>query len=200
MHYGTQGFVDKHSPTELRKFRELAPTTSYIGEVGLDFSSEGRRTADKQRIHFRLVLEAISDRPRFLTLHSRRAEAEVLDLLAEYRIKGAIFHWYSGPHTLIDKIIDAGHYFSINPAMIRSTKGRSTIERIPRERILTETDGPYLHVGEKPAEPSDVRLVLEYLAGVRDMSQEQVEHRIWVNFQTILQTIKQWQSQQKSGN
>jgi TatD DNase family protein len=187
-------FANKHTKSELRKFRELAPATSYIGEVGLDFSSEGRSTADKQRTTFRLVLEAISDRPRFLTIHSRRAEAEVLDLLTEYRIKGAVFHWYSGPHTLVDKIVYAGHYFSVNPAMIRTTKGRSIIERIPRERILTETDGPYLQVGDRPALPADVLLVLDYLVTSWNMPQEQVKQYIWGNFQTILQPIREWQS------
>lgn len=190
-------FADKHTPTELKKFRELASSTSYIGEVGLDLSIEGQSTADKQRTHFRLVLEAVSDRPRFLTIHSRRAEAEVLELLAEYQVRNAVFHWYSGPQKLIDKIIDAGHYFSVNPAMIRSTKGRSAIERIPQERILTETDGPYLQVDGKPAMPADVQLVLEYLSGVWAMPPEQVERLIWANFQTILRPIKEWQSEQK---
>lgn len=190
-------YVDKHTPAELKKFRELATTTSYIGEVGLDFSTEGRSTANTQRTHFRLVLEVISNRPRFLTIHSRKAEVEILELLAEFGIVNAVFHWYSGPETLIDKIVDAGHYFSINPAMIRSTKGRSVIESIPHTRILTETDGPYLRIGDRPATPSDVGLVLNYLSSVWMLPQRDVAELVQTNFYTILEPIKKWQAQTK---
>ena len=59
-----------------------------------------------------------------MSVHSRKAEKEVFELLQEYEIKNVIFHWYSGPLNLIDKIIDAGYYFSINEAMTVSISGR----------------------------------------------------------------------------
>lgn len=68
---------------------------------------------------------------------------KVFELLQEYRIKNAIFHWYSGPLSLIEEIINAGYYFSINEAMTTSISGRKIISKIPQNRILTETDAPF---------------------------------------------------------
>ena len=156
--------TDRHSSAELKKFERLLTKTSYIGEVGLDYSREGKSTIKDQLRSFRFVLRAIGSTPRFLTLHSRGAEAEVLDLLKEYGIRGAVFHWYSGPLSLVDRLIDAGHFLSINPAMVRSNKGRQIVNRTPKERVLTETDGPHLRMGKRPANPSDVEAVLRFLA------------------------------------
>ena len=78
-----------------------------------------------------------------MSVHSRKAEKEVFELLQEYEIKNVIFHWYSGPLNLIDKIIDAGYYFSINEAMTVSISGRKIINKIPQNRILTESDAPF---------------------------------------------------------
>jgi TatD DNase family protein len=47
-------------------------------------------------------------------------------------------------------------YFSVNPAMIRSQSGQRLLREIPGDRILTETDGPFVKVGSGPARPSDV--------------------------------------------
>lgn len=191
-------FTHKQTQAELKKFRELAHTTSYIGEIGLDLSSEGQDSIEKQREHFHYALETIADRPRFVSIHSRRAEAEVLSILSEYGISQAVFHWYSGPKTLIVSIVKANHYFSINPAMIQSAKGRTIVESIPRERILTETDGPFVQIGNRPASPPDVHSVLTYLAELWGLKVEEVEQVIWQNFQRILQPIKEWQSQHAS--
>ena len=78
-----------------------------------------------------------------MSVHSRRAEKEVLAILKKYSIKNVIFHWYSGPLGLIDEIVNEGYYFSINEAMTRSVSGKKIISRIPECRILTETDAPY---------------------------------------------------------
>ena len=64
-----------------------------------------------------------------------------------------IFHWYSGPIKLIPDILAQGYYFSVNEAMTLSKNGRAIIDRIPRERMLTESDAPY-------NEKSDIRKVL----------------------------------------
>jgi len=128
----------------------------------------------------RKILHIIKDRPRFISLHSRRAESDLLDLLHDYKIKNAIFHWYSGPLTLIDKVIRAGHYFSINPAMIKSKNGKKIVERITADRILTESDGPYVKINSVPAQPKDTRLVIEHLKLIWNKSFEEVEQIILI--------------------
>src|SRR5581483_11611295 len=128
--------AEKHAD-EREQFEALLPHTSFIGEVGLDFSSEGRPTAQAQIDSFKFVLRVLGDHRKFLTIHSRRAEAEVLALLEEARRTPVVFHWYTGPIRTLKKAVQDGHYFSINPAMVRSKSGRRIIAEIPQSRILT---------------------------------------------------------------
>jgi TatD DNase family protein len=69
----------EHSP-EYSKFKQYANETSYIGEVGLDFSREGYSTKEIQIKSFEFVLDCIKDKQKIISLHSRRAEGEVLDM------------------------------------------------------------------------------------------------------------------------
>lgn len=128
---------------ELSLFRRLVGQTSYIGEIGLDFSREGADTKDEQIIVMREILEAIHGQKKIVSVHSRRAEQTLLDLLCKYDVKNVIFHWYTGPTGLVTDIIEQGYYFSINEAMCLSKNGQEIIQRIPKDRILTETDAPY---------------------------------------------------------
>jgi TatD DNase family protein len=58
-------------------------------------------------------------------------------------------HWYSGPGKYIDRALTAGMLFSINPAMLRSRTGARVLEAVPQDRILIETDGPYVKLGNR---------------------------------------------------
>jgi TatD DNase family protein len=167
-------------------FTSQASKTSYIGEIGLDFSKADNSERANQITTLKKVLRIINNRPRFISLHSRKAESVLLDLLKESGIRSAVFHWYSGPLTLIDRVVSAGHYFSINPAMIRANKGRRIIERIPPERVLTETDGPYVKVKGLPAEPGDVELIIDHLRNVWDKSFRDAEKTIESNFRRLM--------------
>jgi TatD DNase family protein len=184
--------ADRHNKAQMRKFERLLRKTSFIGEVGLDRSREGMNTYKKQVDSFRFVLGAIKDQPRFVTLHSRGAESAVLQLLSEYGLTGCVFHWYSGPATLVDEIVDAGHYLSVNPAMTKSARGRKIIESVAQEHVLTETDGPYLRVGTRPAEPSDVAHVVEFLARAWNVSSKVAEKQVHSNFSRALAPLRQW--------
>ncbi len=170
-------------------FISLASKTSYIGEIGLDFSQTDNSKRPKQINTLQKILQIINDRPRFISLHSRKAESVLYDLLVENEIKSAVFHWYSGPLGLIDKAVSDDHYFSINPAMVKSKKGQEIVERIPPERILTETDGPYVKIKGRPAEPGDVILVILYLKDVWNTSLEKVEKKIHQNFNMLIKRI-----------
>lgn len=128
---------------ELPKFARLVDSTSYVGEVGLDFSPEFKNTCDLQLFNLKYLLECIRGKKKLVSVHSRGAERELLDMLDAYKIQNVIFHWYSGPSNLIPEIVSRGYYFSINEAMTQSRKGKDIISNIPANRILTETDAPY---------------------------------------------------------
>lgn len=157
---------------ELSLFRQLLDKTHYVGEIGLDFSPDGFATKVAQMDALHEMLYALSGKNKIVSVHSKRAEKELLGLLWDYGIQNVIFHWYSGPVELIPAILAQGYYFSINEAMTLSKNGRAIIARIPRERMLTESDAPY-------NERSDIRKVLMAL-GI-------TEGEVLVNFKRLVE-------------
>jgi len=157
----------------------------------LDFSVHAHNTKEIQLEAFRFILKLLTGKLRFLTLHSRKAESVVIDLLYEYAICPAVFHWFSGSVAQLKRAINGGHSFSINPSMIRSEKGRALVEAIPVERVLTETDGPFSKANFRPAVPGDVELVEKHLGLVWGISREEVSSRIRSNFLRLVGPLGQ---------
>ncbi len=180
--------ANEHSPQEKHLFQNGFRETRFVGEVGLDFSSQGIDTKAKQIESFRFVLQQLKGVNRFVTLHSRRAETTVLELLKEYHIGPVVFHWYSGSLKTLESIVAAGHYFSINTSMITSKNGKKIISHIPKTRVLTETDGPFIKLNKKPVVPIDVCYIHDYLSELWGIGSPQVKSLLGKNFTQCLNT------------
>lgn len=174
---------------ELPIFIRNIDKTSYIGEVGLDFSRKGIVSTSVQLNTFKYILSAVREKKKIISLHSRKAEKIIFQNLRQSNIKAAIFHWYSGPLSLIEDIAEAGFMFSINPAMIKSKSGQEIIRRIPIANILTESDGPFISIKDRPIKPSDIIVVQDYLSSVWKISGRDVDLRIHENFSKLLHVI-----------
>ena len=172
---GIHPLLAADNKNQVALFKSLTEQTSYIGEVGLDFSREGIATKDEQVAVLRDVLSSIQGKKKIVSVHSRKAEKELLSLLCEYDIKNVIFHWYSGPIDIIPSILEKGFYFSVNEAMCLSKNGQSIVQTIPRDRILTETDAPY-------NEKADIKVVLSYL--------NLTEKDVYNNFRMLLKGLE----------
>ena len=123
-------------------FIEALKNTRFVGEVGLDYSvARTEKSKNKQKEIFEQVCKSVNG--HILSVHSRHAEQDVLTFLTKYKVENAIFHWYTGPKELIPSIVKSGYYFSLNPSMLRTNKGREILREIPLNRILIETDGPF---------------------------------------------------------
>ncbi|MDI3545150.1 MAG: TatD DNase family protein [Rikenellaceae bacterium] len=136
-------------------FDKYFDTTKYIGEVGLDFSRNFIKHKKSQLETFDYIAYKAGKGNKILSIHSRNAEKDVLNILQKNNVKFAVFHWYSGIDT-INKIVDLGYYFSINYSMLNSKKGRIIISHIPIDRVLIETDGPFVKYKQKPIFPNDL--------------------------------------------
>lgn len=159
---------------ELQLFDQLVDQTSYIGEIGLDFSPNFVSSKSNQLSVLRQILSSLKGKNKIVSVHSRGAEKELLELLTEYEINNVIFHWYSGSIKNIPAILDRGYYFSINEAMILSANGKKTIAAIPKNRILTESDAPF-------NKKCSMEKVLQYTG--------MTESEVYSNFRTLLQKI-----------
>jgi TatD DNase family protein len=181
--------LDAHAE-ELKLFVKNIDKTSYIGEIGLDFSKEGISTKELQLAVFKKIISLISGKEKIISLHSRKAEKETFQVLITNDIKQATFHWYSGPLSLIDDIAKRGYMFSVNSAMTKSKSGQDIIARIPRTHVLTESDGPFIETNGKPTRPTDIIITLDYLANVWKVSTSVAEEIIYGNFKRQIITLK----------
>jgi TatD DNase family protein len=162
-------------------FLENIDKTSYIGEIGLDFSQEGIATKDIQIESFLFVLDNIKQKSKILSVHSRRAEEMTFSILKKNNMKNVIFHWYSGSIKLLLEIVEQGYYFSINPSMIKSENGRKIIKNIPKEKMLTETDYPFVK--------ENILYCYQYLANLWKNNNEEVENIINSNFSRLIKGV-----------
>lgn len=146
--------------------------TKYIGEVGLDFSKHNLPYKEKQIEVFEKIVFMGSMMDKVFTIHSRKAEKEVVDILEKFNVRKVIFHWYSGPLKLIDRILDLGYYFSINIGMLKSMNGRKILQKLPMNRIIIESDGPFTkYLGEisRPEEIEKIYNEFEKFYGIRNL-------------------------------
>lgn len=164
--------ADTAGPIEEGQLIRSLTRAEYVGEIGLDFSRHGRDTKSSQlRVLDRLLAEPLL-RHRVVTAHSRGAEKILIERFADAGII-AILHWYTGPAGLIDSALAAGLYFSVNPSMLRTEKGRATVAALPRDRVLTESDGPFAKTGTRSVEPSDMSRLVTELGRRWDITQSQ---------------------------
>lgn len=124
-------------------FDDLLAKTKYIGEVGLDYSSEYKGSKEAQLKAFEHISYRAGQLNKIMSIHSRKAEEDVLNILINNNVKTAIFHWYSGKKETLYKILDQGYYFSVNYSMLNSKSGLEIIKLIPVDKLLIETDAPF---------------------------------------------------------
>lgn len=173
---------------ELPTFEALLPRTRYVGEVGLDYSTPSASDRRIQRSVFEEVLRLCSAAgDKVLTVHSRRAADDVVDAIGPSFQGTVVLHWYSGSMQTLERAVAAGAYFSINTAMCQGKRFCSLLSRIPRERILTETDGPFIDVAGRRAEPADVQGVIAALARLWGEETDGVVRLLYANFARALE-------------
>lgn len=151
---------------EIGLFERLLGETSYVGEIGLDGAPEFRKHWNDQVEVFDRILQLCSGAGgRIMSIHSRRATSAVLDHLEKHRASGpAVLHWFSGTSKELIRAVGLGCWFSVGPATLASEKGRDLVSRMPKDRILTESDGPFVQVGGSRLFPWDVRQAIAELA------------------------------------
>ncbi len=136
----------KERHNEVALFKRLLGETRYVGEVGIDGGDDCAPFLDLQKEVFDELLEACTSiGGRVLSIHSRHASGEVVEALTKHPAAGVpILHWYSGSQSHADKAVQVGAWFSVGLPMLRSRRANSLVRRLPRDRILTETDAPFV--------------------------------------------------------
>lgn len=170
---------------EMGLFENLLPEARYVGEVGLDASPRFYRSFDAQERVFERILRLCAEQGnKILTVHSVRAVSKVLQHLerALPTNRGhVVLHWFTGSAAEARRAVDHGCYFSVNSEMLKSPKHRALVEQLPADRLLTETDGPFVLSDGVPVRPLAVADTVVDLARVRGMSPHEMEGQILAN-------------------
>ena len=179
--------VASHSH-ELPDLLRLMEQTRYIGEIGLDYVTSDTTLRKQQRDVFEAILRRAADfGDRILTVHSRRAAADVIGCIGNSFPGTVILHWFSGSRRELHAGLEAAYYFSVNSAMIKSKKGSDLIREIPRDRLLTETDGPFIDVDGRHALPTDVQQTVDGIAKVWNVDPTEASSIVLSNFRRVVE-------------
>jgi len=171
--------VDKGTFADLKALSQDGKVKA-IGEIGLDFF-RNLSPKDVQMARFRQQIDLAKELGLPIVVHARDAQKEVLTILREEEAGeiGGVFHCFSGDYDMARSFMDMGFSLSI-PGTItfkNSSELREVIKRIPLDRILVETDCPFLTpmpFRGKRNEPAYVKITALKLAEVKGLSFDEV--------------------------
>jgi TatD DNase family protein len=151
-----------------------------VGEIGLDYHKRVRASADRdlqQRV-LRELLQIAKQHAKTALIHSRYAWRDALDLVIETGMGNAVFHWFTGPSSVLRDIIGHGYYISATPAVAYHEEHRRAVKETPLSQLLLETDCPVVYArgreGEFTAAPADVARSLKGVAALKGMSEAEI--------------------------
>jgi len=183
---------ERREPT-LEELVELSadPQNVAIGETGLDyFRSDG--DLDWQRERFRRHIAAAKQCGKPLIIHTRDAREDTIRIMREEGAEqaGGVMHCFTESWEMAEQALDLGFYISFSGILTfkNAEELREVARRVPLERMLIETDSPYLapvpHRG-RSNEPRYVRHVAEKIGELRGLSVEEVARITGENFRTL---------------
>ena len=185
-------------------FKKLAqhPKVVAIGECGLDFFHSQLEDITFQREVFIQHIKLANEVGKPLMLHVRNSKTdptrprlggaylESLKILKEYAKVKADFHFFAGNVEEMKAIIDAGYYVSFTGVLSFAKNYDELIKTVPVDRIMTETDCPYVapvpHRGQRN-EPSYVTEVVKAIARIRSENEEVIARQVLKNAQEFFQ-------------
>ena len=140
----------------------------------------------QKQIFERIIFACAEKENKILTIHSRKAEKEVISIIGDNFPGKVILHWYSGSLRELEIALSYGFYFSINSAMTQSKNGLNIIKNIPLDRLLLESDSPFIGVNKESKVSYDVRMIVKQLAILNKCGSGILEQKIKNNFARIL--------------
>jgi TatD DNase family protein len=172
----------------LAEVRRLAahPKVVAIGEIGLDYYHDRAPHAAQERL-FRSQLALARELKRPVVIHSRDAQADTVRILRDAaRGQPGVMHSFSGDWAYAEACLEVGFMLSFSGPVTfaKAVELHEVARRAPLDRILTETDSPYLAphpLRGRRNEPAHVRLVAERLAELRGMQPVELAETVWHN-------------------
>lgn len=146
-----------------------------IGETGLDLSCDV--DIERQKELFRWHLEQATRFEKPVVLHVVRSFEHVIKTLADYDIKGVVFHGFIGSKQQAEEAVRRGYYLSFGERSLRSSRSREAIATTPLERLFAETD-------DNPS--CNIEHIYDAIAEIKGISRESLAEQIEKNYKTLI--------------
>ncbi len=162
-----------------------------VGEIGLDYHKGVRENADKplQKEVLGRLLEIALRHGKPAAVHSRYAWRDAYDIVLASGVKKVVFHWFTGPSSVLREVIAAGYYLSATPAAAYHEEHRRAVKECPPDRLLLETDSPVTYArgtaAEFRAQPADVARSLSAVALARNTTEADLAAVTTANARTL---------------
>jgi len=186
-------------PTELisqepsvEKLLELSSSDRVIaiGETGLDYFRVKKDEADWQRDRFRRHIRASNESEKPLIIHMRDSKEDIIDILQKENARSGVMHCFAEDWETAKAALDLGFYISFSGILTFNNANdlREIAKKVPADRLLVETDSPYLTpmpYRGKPNSPAYTYYVAEKLAEVRNTSIDEIAKVTTKNFKNL---------------
>lgn len=148
------------------------PKVVAVGEIGLDYYRNFTcKDLQKEILNDQLKIAVDKDLP--VIIHNRQADDDCWRILEQYAPKKVVFHCFAGDISLADKIWERGWYISVTAAVTyKNCKINEVIEKSPIDKIMSETDCPFLapqHIRGKRNDPSSLPYIIKRIAELKSL-------------------------------
>ena len=160
-----------------------------IGEIGLDYHY-GNDSKEEQKNILRKQLKIAEETKLPVVIHDRESHEDVFEILQEYKLSNVIFHCFSGNSEFAKRCIDKGYYIGLGGVVtFKNAKDlKESTKIIPLDRILLETDAPYLApvpYRGKINTPAYLKYIAKEIANIKEISIEEVKEQTTINAKRI---------------
>jgi TatD DNase family protein len=160
-----------------------------VGEIGLDYNWEefsSKEMKGKQKEVFRKCLRLAKEIDKVVIIHSRKAEADAIEILEEEGMERVVMHCFNGKKALIRRCVENGWSFSVPAVITRLEHFKMLVEMVPLGQLVTETDAPYLSpIAGKRNESANVLVTLKEIARIKGLGVKGVAEKVWENFERL---------------
>ncbi len=169
---------------EIEFIRKNSDRIIGIGEVGLDYMT-GKK-GEHQTELFRKMICLAKDLDLPLIIHSRKAEADAIDILESEDCKKVVMHCFSGKKKLLERGIRNRWHFTIPTAVVRSRQYQEMAAAVPLTQLFCETDSPFMSpFKDKVNEPAFVTESYKKIAEIKGIETEECMRAVYLNYQRL---------------
>lgn len=178
--------------SEITLFEELAKTTRFIGEIGLDAGRRFYPSFDRQKEVFERAMSVCGKLgDKIISLHSVRTAKLVLDSVERTSVHQTcrpVLHWFNASNSEIRRALDLGCFFSVNEQMLLTPRGKALLLIVPLSRLLTETDAPFQSPNGEERLPGSVEGVIDQIADAYRKDVGLVKRQIMETAKTLVES------------